>query len=267
MAKLTRKQAQLHRQACDLLEKENLTFDEKWFVLEHWNEGANHVNGSAGAFFTPVELAADFRLEVSGDTVIDLCAGIGTLAFMYYHLPHHDTPPQITCIDINPAYVEVGKKILPEATWICGDVHEVAPTLGRFHCAISNPPFGRTVKASAGHGYTGAEFEYSVIALASKIADFGSFILPQQSAGFVYSGARYYERRNPQKYKRFAEDTGIHLDAGCGIDTTVHRDGWKTAAPACEVVCCEFDEPEAPAVVPLPAMRRGPLNTEQLSLF
>jgi hypothetical protein len=52
MAKLTKQQAVLHAQACAYLEKDILTFDERLFVLEHWQESASHINGIAGAFFT-----------------------------------------------------------------------------------------------------------------------------------------------------------------------------------------------------------------------
>jgi len=242
MAKLTKQQVKHHEQACAFLQKDELTFDEKWFVFEHWHEGAEHMNGKAGAFFTPVELASDFRIDVSGDRVIDLCAGIGVLAFMYYHLYHHDTPPEITCVEINAAYVEIGKKLLPEATWICGDVFEVCQDLGRFDHAIANPPFGRVASSGSGPRYSGAEFEYKIIDLASQLAEFGTFILPQGSAGFRYSGAQYYERQENAKYQKFHEQTGIHLEAGCGIDTTVHQDGWKGASVPCEIVSAEFEE-------------------------
>ena len=85
MARLTKQQAALHAQACAYLEKDILTFDERLFVLEHWQESANHINGVAGAFFTPQSLASDFSIEVEGRRIIDLCAGIGSLAFAYYH--------------------------------------------------------------------------------------------------------------------------------------------------------------------------------------
>ena len=35
MGKLTKSQTRRHEQACALLEKDELTFDEKWFVLEN----------------------------------------------------------------------------------------------------------------------------------------------------------------------------------------------------------------------------------------
>lgn len=248
MAKLTKAQAKMHQQACALLEKDRLTEDDKWFVLEHWQESANHVNTIAGAFFTPVGLANDFAIEVCGSRIIDLCAGIGALSFMRYQRGRWDCAyPEIVCVEMNPAYVEVGKKILPEATWICGSVFEL-PDLGRFDVAISNPPFGATPRNGAkGPRYTGDKFEYHVIDVASRIADYGVFIIPQMSAGFQYSGQPYFRESKSDAYLRFVEQTGIEFHPGCGIDCDYHRDGWHGVSVSVEVVTCNFEPPEAVA--------------------
>lgn len=44
----------------------------------------------------------------------------------------------ITCVELNPHYVEVGKKVVPEATWICADVLDpfLPDLLGQFDFAI-----------------------------------------------------------------------------------------------------------------------------------
>lgn len=166
MAKLTKEQMKLHQQARALLEKETLTFDEKWFILEHWNEGAEHMNAQAGAFFTPPELAADFHIDVCGNTIIDLCAGIGALSSMAYHHPwggYGEDKPHITCVERNPAYVAIGKKVLPEAEWMCADVFELLDLIApgqRYDCAIANPPFGRvSSEGKSGPRYSGSEFQ------------------------------------------------------------------------------------------------------------
>ncbi|MGN8119602.1 hypothetical protein [Labrys sp. 22185] len=64
-----------------LLRKDVLSEDEKDFVLENWQLGAENNVAAAGAFFTPMDLAADFALEPGQGRVIDLCAGIGGLAY------------------------------------------------------------------------------------------------------------------------------------------------------------------------------------------
>jgi hypothetical protein len=115
-------------------------------------------------------------------------------------------------------------------------------SLGRFGCAIANPPFGATPRNGNGPRYTGRSFEFHVIDLASKIADCGAFIIPQMSAPFEYSGVQCYRERRSADYLRFTEQTGIHLEAGCGVDCAYYRDGWKGVAPNVEIVCANFED-------------------------
>jgi hypothetical protein len=270
MAKLTKQRSKLHNEAEELLRKDVLTLDEKIFVYENWNEAAKHDSTRAGAFFTPMELANDFKLEVAGPRIIDLCAGIGILSFCKYHFQDHSgNPPEITCVELNPDYVRVGQKLLPEATWICGDVLEIWRDLPRdFTTAISNPPFGRIKCDGKAPRYTGQEFEYKIIDIAGHLAEFGAFILPQMSAPFQYSGVQCYQRRESDKYLKLSEQTGIVLDIGCGIDTSYHKDGWKLVNVAIEIACCDFTsaEVQAPPVEdpPEPTPMQNPV---QQSLF
>lgn len=266
MAKLTKAEAKAHAQACDVLTKPVLTDDDKDFVLKNWNEGANHVNGAAGAFFTPYDMAFDFTIDAIGQggyggRVIDLCAGIGMLSYAVWHRSHQKA--RITCVERNPDYLAVGKKILPEAEWILADVFDVLDLgLPHFDVAISNPPFGKIKRDRNSPRYTGAEFELHVIDIAAHLARSGAFIVPQMSAGFKYSGAQYYERHKDGKAVKFQELTGLHFEAGCGIDTAFYLDQWKGVSPMCEIVCIEFAGDEVtPAVVvtaPVPANDNWP---------
>lgn len=249
MAKLTKREAKAHAEAEAILTKNSLTDDERVFVMENWQESANHVNSAAGAFFTPHSLARDAALDVAGSgRVIDLCAGIGSLSLAVFWRGHYNrrdlgTPLELVCVELNPAYVEVGRKMLPEARWICGSIFDLPGDLGHFDTAISNPPFGRVKRDGNAPRYSGAEFEYHVIDIASDLADYGMFIVPQVSAGFQYSGAHHYERRDEvPKYATFHTKTGITLDAGCGVDTSVYEDDWHGVAPKVEVALADFTE-------------------------
>lgn len=230
--KLTKPQIKAHNEACEILKKDRLYEDEKIFVMENWQEGATNVNSAAGAFFTPWGLARDFSLEVSGNRIIDLCAGIGTLAYFAY-----EEGREITCVEINPEYVAVGKKIIPEANWICGSIFDL-PKVCTFDCVISNPPFGAIGGLRDGLG----GFEFSTLNIASKIAQNAVFLLPQMSTPFKYSGQRNYEETMPDKVARFIEKTGIKFGFNLGIDTGVYINDWKGVAPMCEICTFEFDQ-------------------------
>jgi len=77
MAKLSKQQIKTHSQATEMLQQATLTEDEKYYVLDNWQESATHINSAAGAYFTPEGLASDFAIEVGGRRIIDLCAGSG----------------------------------------------------------------------------------------------------------------------------------------------------------------------------------------------
>ncbi|MEJ7014770.1 methyltransferase [Sinorhizobium meliloti] len=180
----------------------------------------------------------------------------------------------ITCVENNPRYVEVGRKLLPEARWINADVFDWRELdLGRFDCAIGNPPFGRVRRSGNAPRYRGPEFEFHVIDIAAELADHGAFIIPQQSASFQYSGRPYFERRKSGRGVYFSEATGFEMHAGVEIDTSIFRDQWKDTSIICEVACFDFAETreqqaaerERIAAQPLPIPSAQP--AEQLALL
>ena len=99
--------------------------------------------------------------------------------------------------------------------------------------------------------YSGTEFEYKIIDIAAEIADYGTFLIPQMSEPFRYSGAPYYKRLNGRKFQQFHDDTGIDMDAGCGVDTSYHQKDWKNSAPVTEIVSCDFTERQKPGQLEL----------------
>ncbi|MEU5091140.1 methyltransferase [Streptomyces sp. NPDC021356] len=251
MAKMTTEQATQHRKAQDLIELDReLTPEEREFVLDNlMEEGTARLDG---AFFTPGGLAVDMVIEAFGkDRVIDLCAGIGRLAWTAWHyLGSHGAAREIVCIEKNPEYVRVGRKILPEATWICADVFDV-PTMdlgGPFDVAISNPPYGAVARGGrTAPRYTGSRFEYHVIDIAAEVARHGVFLIPQESAPFRHSGCRTREEARGVQYERFERQTGITLEQGCSGDTSQYIDEWRDAAPRTEIVVADLTERKAAA--------------------
>lgn len=238
MSKLSKSQMKLHALACELLEQDALTLDQREFVLEHWRPGAEHNIGQSGSFFTPLGLADAFALECNGaQSVIDLCAGIGGLAYARWR---RDQPKRLVCVEANPAFVAVGRKVLPEAEWIRASVFEL-PDLGRFDLAISNPPYGRVRCVGQGPRYRGNEFEYRVIDVASRLADQGVFLIPQTSSPRRFSGVTQEREVSSAKYQQFHRETGITLDIGVGINSEAWREDWQGTRILVESVRVEFN--------------------------
>ncbi|WP_085044007.1 methyltransferase [Ensifer aridi] len=275
MAKLTKAQRKAHNEAEAVLTKDRLTEDEKDFVFQNWHEGANFINGAAGAFFTPWSLAADFALDGGSGRVIDLCAGIGVLSYFIHHRSRWGSRlADITCVEINPRYVQIGRKLLPEARWINADVFDWRELdLGRFDFAIGNPPFGRVRRNGNGPRYRGPEFEFHVIDIAAELADHGAFIIPQQSASFKYSGSQCFERRTGGRGVDFENLTGLEMGTGAGVDTALYRDEWKDTSIICEIVCFDFAEArqrraaERERIEAKPVPRASDEPAEQLALL
>lgn len=279
MAKLTKAQRKAHTEAVAILSKNRLTDDEKEFVFNNWHEGANYNNGAAGAFFTPLDLAADFSIDVGTGRVIDLCAGIGVLSyFVKERSKWGSQPTEIICVERNPHYVEIGKKLVPDAHWICADVFDWREWWSdelngqMFDYAIGNPPFGRVRRSADAPRYKGADFEYHVIDIASQMADYGTFIIPQQSASFQYSGRPFYDRKDKGRAIKFEQLTGLVMEAGAGVDTSIHASSWKDTSIITEIICLDFAEArekkrqqrERIATWSIPQMAN---QTEQLALL
>ena len=239
MAHLTKAEWKAHAEAEKILAQDHLSDDDREFVLTHWQESANHVNSAASAFFTPPSLALDVALftglnAVKSPTVIDLCAGIGALGLACWWRSGGNV--EVTCIEVNPAYVEVGRKLFPEARWICANINDLPAGLGRFDCAIANPPFGRTTRIT-GPRYRGVS-DLAVIDIASDLANWGAFILSSASVPFEYSGKPDYRERDSKEYRAFREATQIELSAE-SLDCAVY-DGWHGIRPSIEVVSADF---------------------------
>lgn len=243
--KLSKQQVKAHEDCLRLLDKDSLTYDEKCLIYQNWYPAYGNQIGAIASFFTPFELAKDFQLSFSGKSVIDLCAGIGMLSFLHYHkcVAWEGFEPRIVCLERNNDFISVGQKLFPEATWVSANVldEQVIKGLGRFSTAISNPPFGNIKSDMDGKWlkYTGAEIDLKVVEIAGYLADTASFILPQMSTPFKYSGNCNYEKLSSSKYQKFNSQTGIDIDLSVGIDCSVYKDDWKGASPVVEICSVE----------------------------
>ncbi len=248
MARLTHDQERRHAHADQLVNlNRDLSEEERLFVLDNWRASKTMRSASDRAFFTPAGLAGQMAIQVQGERIVDLCAGIGRLAFHNRNAGDRWpwVEPEFVCIERNREYVRVGRRVMPEAHWICADVLEIPQmreNLGEFDCAIGNPPFGVIPRAgNAPGGYRGRRFEYHVIALASMIARYGVFLIPQIAAPFQLSGGGGYQRgTGDAEYQTFRAATGIELKGNCGIDTSDFRHDWHDAPPVVEIVVADF---------------------------
>jgi predicted RNA methylase len=241
VSRLSKAQVKAHEEAVRRLDQERLSDDDREFVLENWQESANHINSAAGAFFTPSGLARDTALFSSGaETVVDLCAGIGGLGLWAWWTSQRRA--QVTCVEVNPDYVAVGQKLFPEARWICASVDQLPPDIGTFDCALANPPFGKVAKIG-GPRYSG-EDDLAVVDIAADLARWGVFILPTMSCPFRFSGEPGYRGKglgvHTDKADRFEKATGLRLQCE-SIDASYYANDWRGVSPKVEVCGVDFE--------------------------
>ena len=248
MSKLTKQQVKVHEEAVRLLSQDKISRIEKDYIFQNFHADAQHITSKIGAFFTPLGLARDFSLHIPykrerAVRIIDLCAGIGVLSYaVCANKDWGGCYTDITCVELNPEYVKIGKKLVPNATWICGDALDpnLLKCLGNFDIAISNPPFGN-IKNTHSAIYSSSLFEYMIIEAASRIAKEGAFIIPQTSAPFVFSGTNNPRWLQDGRAWRFEKQTGITLEFNVGINTDYYKKQWHQMTPRCEIVCCDFE--------------------------
>lgn len=249
--KMSRKQRSDHQSAERILKKEKLTIDEKIDVINNWHEGYANDNAASSAFFTPYDLAIHLALNVSGgEKIIDLCAGIGTLSVAVNNIVSSDEQnnpfDEQVLLEINPEYCEIAKKLLPHAEIICGSIYDkylMDELASRgFNQVISNPPFGTISKPENAkiREYSGG-VHYEVLALSSRLANYGVFILPQSACPFQYSGKRNFSNVQNQKYEKFSKETGIKIELGVSTDTNC-LSRFRGTNVVTEIVTADFTE-------------------------
>jgi hypothetical protein len=240
--KLTKPESKAHEEALKIAAQDRLSEDEKEFVLKFFHPGANHNIGVHGVFFTPLALAHDLAaVHGGGGRMIDACAGIGALAWSLLCQRGAEIS-ELVCIELNPEFARIGRKILPEAQWITGDVFAELPRAGVFDSGVSNPPFGAMQVA---HRDWPKAAHFGVIDLLTRHTRQGaSVIIPANDCS----------PSNPSKsFARFSAKYPLAFLQPAAVDVRVAiAEGgqrWKGAAPTCAVCDLSFDGLENPYLV------------------
>lgn len=206
MGGLSKLDWQAHEGAEALLRLERaLTDDEVERVLADWNPQARHNAGAAGAYFTPPQLAHDLAALAhisEGGRYLDLCAGIGRLTWALsvshrYASPREKARTAYTCVEINPEYCAVGRRLMPWADWVCGSAFDPAliASLGTFDVGIANPPFGRVRTRGDAKGwlrYRGSADLQACEVLARLCTQGALVIMPQSSLPWGRDGREQF---------------------------------------------------------------------------
>ena len=191
------------------------------------------------AFFTPQSVAQEISVfcDCDGSTVLDLAAGIGSLS--YGILSSGRKPKRVVAIEINPEFVKIGKRLLPEVEWICGDIFDATAMkrLGRFDWVISNPPFNVPMPPDVKKDAGPVTSDLAAVVVALTVANDGMFILPQKSTPWKFSGRQTYECSNPPTAVRRFMDRHPSINFYCvSCDLAYCKDDWQDGITMPELV-------------------------------
>lgn len=241
-----------HEEAEDILwgSDDQLTKNDIWFVLKHWNPNTKGNTSKNAAFFTPINAAHGLitTTTMADGRMLDLGAGIGRIVYWikeHSHWQHWNLDGEIIALEINPEYVKVGKRLFPDVTWICGDMfdYDTIKSIGRVDNVLSNPPFGRVQTTKGGGDWLAFSGEASLMAVevAMRIADRGAgFILPSVHVPFEYSGKKNHKYLNRSAWsselrKFYDLFPGVSIECS-SYDMSVHKKEWDGTSPETEVV-------------------------------
>lgn len=252
MAKLSKADANNHNRAMDLVNSDKkLTEDEKEFILNKYNPNATNLTSIAGAFFTPKSIAIEFaHFADPKGVIVDLCAGIGSLSYWILKFDSWSgrTPDgwasaeieKLYCVEFNPEYATVGKRILPQATWIQGSClnESIINQLPFADCVISNPPFG-SINSNDNINWikynSKANFDLNIVSIGTQIANAGCFILPK---GKTCYDVDKHEAIETGIHQEFLEKTGFMIQPS-SWDLSEFENDWYGAKPKIEFTTFE----------------------------
>jgi predicted RNA methylase len=231
--KLSKAEQKLQREVKALLDSDKtLTFEELEYIYENFNPGSISDVTVHSAYFTPLDMAYDFALFAGRHGVcVDMCAGIGILTFCaQVRDTYHGNITKQICIERNPEYLRIGRRLLPNVEWILGDMfdqsiwNDIIKRHGPIDCIVSNPPFGKVSKTDCDRSwlkYQGADLDIASIEIALKHATYVDMILPTGSVPFKMKP--YYQKVENRKIEKLKSDTGLNiLMQNPGIDTSVY---------------------------------------------
>jgi phospholipid N-methyltransferase len=249
MGRITKEQVKRHDETLALLSlTRDLTSDEREFVYRNYNPMAEHNVTKNAIFFTPYDLAGDFTMWAAPKgRIIDLGAGIGILA---HRVLEHDRfgggaeIREMVALEINPEFVEVGRKLLPDVKWCCRDMfaRESLVDLGFFDAAISNPPFGH-IPSSNGHNWLRrAPAHFMALEVALRIAyNGGIFIFPDVDVGYDLKRREYKQSLNLKRFRAAFPGANLMPKAQ---DLSCYRRSWLGVAPRVVIADLYLDDVE-----------------------
>jgi len=233
MGKITRAQSKAHDDALALLSLcRGLTADEKEFVFRNYNPMATNNVGKAAIFFTPFDLASELLPYLGGFSgrLLDAFAGIGVLAYHAWK-KFHSNMNELVCVELNGDFVQAGKKLVPEATWIQGDMFDInlVAGLGIFNVAITNPPYGNVATGQEAnkwlqyHGPMQLEAAEVILRITTK----GGLMILQR----VDQEHQLGPTPPSTHYKRWKKAFPGAMISEQSTDTSIYRDQWQGAKP------------------------------------
>ncbi len=196
---------------------------DRIFCYENIQPAALADVTAASAFFTPWEMMLDFNQMTQESRrrqlrILDLCAGIGGLSYSHYHFYEKDLPkPSFVCVEKNPIFAAVGKRLFPEATWLVQDVFELDESLGKFDQFYSNPPFGPLPKEHRVKGDTKC-FQYAVAEIGMKFAPHGLLFTVGTILNWRMHGQNGRTVKPNPVYEDWSKKSGIELRENPGFD-------------------------------------------------
>ncbi len=226
------------------------------YIFDHFHPGYHRDISRCANFFTPRnDAVAVAQAGGAGGRVIEPTAGIGSIAHAVYSLNcwggDAEPPLKLTCVELVEDFVAIGRKLVPQAEWICGNIFDVLPTLGEFDSFVANPPFG---KLPSNQSKTwGDDIAFGIIQeLLPRCHNGGIVILP---AGHHAQSANM--RNGECERGRFADGPSSKfnrfkkLNPAWAIQPTSFgcSNQWKGTSIECEIVdVCrdETYEPEVP---------------------